>query len=116
MRINRHTKGDFVVMVIKFQRRPLFAILNLLIPIVVIGVLNVFVFLLPPEPGERSAFGVTVLLAMAVFLSIVSDKLPSTSEPHIARVSIYLVAELALIALIMLFTMISLKLYNIKDD
>ncbi|OWF48894.1 Neuronal acetylcholine receptor subunit beta-3 [Mizuhopecten yessoensis] len=116
MTVQKHTGGDFVVMVIKFQRRPLFAILNLLLPIVVIGVLNVFVFLLPPEPGERSAFGVTVLLAMAVFLSIVSDKLPSTSEPHIARITLYILSELIISALIMVFTVFTLVLYSNKDD
>ncbi|XP_033739158.1 acetylcholine receptor subunit beta-like [Pecten maximus] len=114
--VAQHIDNEYVVMVINFQRRPLFIILNLLLPILVVEVLNVFVFLLPPDPGERSAFGVTVLLSMAVFLSIVSDKLPSTSDPHIARVSIYIAAELTLSALIMLFAMISLLLYNKPDD
>ncbi|XP_060073713.1 neuronal acetylcholine receptor subunit beta-3-like [Ylistrum balloti] len=114
--VENHEEGDIVVMEIKFQRRPLFVILNLLLPIVVVGVLNVFVFLLPPEPGERSAFGMTVLLAMAVFLSIVSDKLPSTSEPHIARVTLYILAELIISGLIMVFTIFSLVLYSKKDD
>ncbi|XP_033739159.1 neuronal acetylcholine receptor subunit beta-3-like [Pecten maximus] len=116
MHVSEHSDGDLVIMVIKFQRRPLFIILNLILPIVVVAGLNIFVFLLPPDPGERSAFGVTVLLAMAVFLSIVSDKLPSTSEPHIARVSVFILSELIVSALIMVFTVFTLILYNNKDD
>ncbi|XP_069128589.1 neuronal acetylcholine receptor subunit alpha-6-like [Argopecten irradians] len=113
--VQSHKGVDLVAMVINFERRPLFIFLNIFLPIIIVEVLNVFIFLLPPEPGERSAFGVTVLLAMAVFLSVVSEKLPSTSEPHIARVSIYIAAELVLSALIMVFALISLILYNRKD-
>ncbi|XP_069128588.1 neuronal acetylcholine receptor subunit beta-3-like [Argopecten irradians] len=116
MRVAEYTDGNLVLMVIKFQRRPLFILLNLFLPIIVVAGLNVFVFLLPPDPGERSAFGVTVLLAMAVFLSIVSDKLPSTSEPHIARISVFILAELIVSALIMVFTVFTLMLYNKKDE
>ncbi|XP_060073714.1 acetylcholine receptor subunit beta-like [Ylistrum balloti] len=116
MKVQEHIDNNYVVMVIKFQRRPLFVILNLLLPITVVGLLNVFIFLLPPEPGERTAFGITVLLAMAVFLSIVSDQLPSTSHPHIARVSIYIAIEVALSAIIMVFAIVSILLYNTKDD
>ncbi|XP_069133213.1 acetylcholine receptor subunit beta-like [Argopecten irradians] len=107
--------GNYVGMTVKFQRRPLFVLLIFLLPVNVIGVLNPFVFLLPPEPGERSCYGVTLMLAMAVFLSTVSEKLPSTSDPHIARVCLYLLFDLIMSGLIMLFTILGLKLHTKKD-
>ncbi|OWF52396.1 Neuronal acetylcholine receptor subunit alpha-7 [Mizuhopecten yessoensis] len=82
----------------------------------IVGVLNTLVFLLPPDPGERTSYGVTLMLAMAVFLSSVSEKLPSTSEPHIARVSLYLLADLSLSGMIMIFTIFGLQLYSRPED
>ena len=38
------------------------------------------VFLLPPESGEKVSLAVTLLLAMTVFLLVVMDNIPSTSE------------------------------------
>ncbi|XP_060080834.1 neuronal acetylcholine receptor subunit beta-3-like [Ylistrum balloti] len=107
--------GDYVVMTIEFQRRPLFVILVFLLPISFIGILNPLVFLLSPDPGERSGYGVTLMLSMAVFLTAVSDKLPSTSEPHLARVCIYLLMDLMLSLMIMIFTIFGLKLHNHQD-
>ena len=37
-------------------------------------------FYLPPESGERMQLGITVLLAMIVFLQLVYQNLPSTSN------------------------------------
>ena len=37
-------------------------------------------FLLPPESGEKVNLGVTVLLSICVFLLMVSEKIPETSD------------------------------------
>ncbi|OWF52397.1 Neuronal acetylcholine receptor subunit beta-3 [Mizuhopecten yessoensis] len=108
--------GNHITILVEFQRRPLFVILNLLVPVSIVGVLNTLVFLLPPDPGERTSYGVTLMLAMAVFLSSISDKLPSTSEPHIARVSLYLLADLSLSGMMMIFTIFGLQLYSRPED
>ena len=38
------------------------------------------VFCLPPESGEKVSLAVTLLLAMTVFLLVVMENIPSTSE------------------------------------
>jgi hypothetical protein len=48
-------------------------------------ILNIFVFLLPADSGERVGYAITVLLAIAVFLTISSDSLPATSNPRISN-------------------------------
>ena len=63
------------------QRLPLFYAINLLAPILLLVLLNSTVFLLPVESGERVGFSVTILLSITVYMTIVADTLPDTSEP-----------------------------------
>ena len=37
-------------------------------------------FVLPPESGERIGLGITVLMAMAIFQELTSEKLPVDSK------------------------------------
>ena len=68
---------------LEIKRVSLFYILNIILPINFICQLNLFIFLLPRDSGERIGFSVTMLLAMALFLTIVADRLPESSRPSI---------------------------------
>ncbi|KAL3864986.1 hypothetical protein ACJMK2_006625 [Sinanodonta woodiana] len=59
-----------------FKRRHQYFVINLLVPIVIVDVLNIMVFLLPCESGERISFSITVLLSYVVFLTMFSDFIP----------------------------------------
>ena len=61
------------------KRKPLFYILNILLPCVMLSILQLSVFLVPPAAGEKVSLGVTVLLSFTVFLLMVSDNMPQTS-------------------------------------
>ena len=63
----------------ELRRRPLFHILNTVFPVILMASLTVFVFKLPPESGERIGMSLTVLLAYAVYLTLISDNIPQTS-------------------------------------
>ena len=73
------------------KRKPLYYIFNLIVPCALIATLTLIKFFLPPESGEKIGLGITVLLAMTVFLLIVADSLPSTSE-HIPLLGSYFIA------------------------
>ena len=62
------------------RRRPLFYIFNLVMPCILLTIISVMVFLLPPESGEKVSLSVTVLLALTVFLLIVAESMPAQSE------------------------------------
>ena len=101
------------VMVFKFnlKRNSGFYLLNLILPICVLGILNLFVFLLPPESGERVGYSITVLLSIVVFLTITSSSLPGTSEPRMPTIFLLLTGYVVISVLIVISVIIGLRFY-----
>jgi nicotinic acetylcholine receptor len=65
---------------LRLQRRALYYAMNIILPAVMLSVLVLMVFRLPPESGEKMSLGVTLLLSYSVFLLIVSENVPNTSQ------------------------------------
>ncbi|XP_033727634.1 acetylcholine receptor subunit beta-type unc-29-like [Pecten maximus] len=97
--------------IITLRRKPLFFIVNFIMPTVFVSFINMMVFLLPAESGERVGFSITVLLAIAVFLSTITTILPQTSTPQMALLCYLLVAQIGQSLLIMLCTIFGLRFY-----
>lgn len=76
-----------VTFYIYMRRKPMFYVFNLLFPCVLITTVALLGFLLPPDAGEKISLEITVLLSLAVFLLVVSETLPPTSEtfPYIGE-------------------------------
>ena len=100
---------------LKLKRQPMFFVLNLILPICLMSILNVFVFLFPSDSGERVGYAITVLLTIAVFLTISSDNLPATSNPRISTISILLFTNLTISVIIVILVIIGLILYHRRD-
>ncbi|CAG2203190.1 unnamed protein product [Mytilus edulis] len=100
---------------LKFKRRPAFHVLNSLIPMVLLALLSSIVFKLPPDSGEKMGYTLTVLLAYAVYLTIISDDLPSTSNST-AILTIYLLLVLALGVLSVIITIYVLDCHHKDED
>ena len=60
---------------VHMQRRTKFYVMNLIVPGVLIGLVACLTFILPPQCGERVGLGITNLLAMMVFLLLVSKRI-----------------------------------------
>lgn len=63
----------------RIRRKTLFYTVNLIIPTVLISFLSIFVFYLPTDEGEKMTLCISILLALVVFLLLVSKILPPTS-------------------------------------
>ena len=85
--------NKFIDIYIRLKRCPFFLFLNLISPVLVLGILNLFVFLLPQDSGERLSFSITMLLSFVVFISFTSEELPD-SNTSICVFNVYLLAQL----------------------
>jgi hypothetical protein len=89
------TKRMELVYKFRIRRKTLFYTVNLIIPTVLISFLSIFVFYLPTDEGEKMTLCISILLALVVFLLLVSKILPPTS------IVIPLIAKYLLFTLIM---------------
>jgi hypothetical protein len=48
----------------------------MIIPCLWLTILNLLVFLLPAESGDKISLGVTVFLSFSVFMLVISEKVP----------------------------------------
>ncbi|GFS26876.1 neuronal acetylcholine receptor subunit alpha-7 [Elysia marginata] len=71
---------DFVHFQIRLLRRPFYTFLSMLLPMFVIGLLNVVSFMIPSDSGEKVSVSLNILLATAVFIGVVHDDLPDRSD------------------------------------
>ena len=104
-----------VTYTISLSRKPQNVIVNSILPILFLCLLNVLVFLLPPESGERVSFAITVLLSIAVFMTIVSNTLPKSSDP-MPLIAFFLIADLAMSALVSVCTVWNLHIFYRHDS
>lgn len=93
---------------IKVERRSLFYINNLVVPCIVLALLTATAFLFPPQTGERISLTITILLGMTVFMIVVVDAIPPTSEVT-PIISTYFSVVMVEISLALLCTCISLN-------
>lgn len=73
---------------IRLRRRTYYYVMSLILPCTLIACTIFLEFILPAESGERVGLGITILLSMAVFQELTSEKLPSSSE-HFPLLAMY---------------------------
>lgn len=93
------------------KRRPGYFLVNMVIPIIILGLLNGLVFLLPADSGERVGYAVTAFLTFAVFLTMVSENLPKASQP-MSLLCYFLTLMLVMSALSTVITIMTLRVYH----
>ncbi|XP_041465460.1 neuronal acetylcholine receptor subunit alpha-10-like [Lytechinus variegatus] len=98
---------EFTVII---RRRALFYFINLLGPCVLISLITVLDFFMPADAGEKVTLGITILLALTVFLLLVAETMPPTSEvvPLIAQ---YYACTIVLVSLSTVMTVYVLSLH-----
>ncbi|XP_054467367.1 neuronal acetylcholine receptor subunit alpha-7-like [Anoplopoma fimbria] len=97
------------------RRRTLYYGLNLLIPCVLISTLALLVFLLPADSGEKISLGITVLLSLTVFMLLVAEIMPPTSDsvPLIAQ---YFATTMVIVGLSVIATVVVLQYHHHDPD
>lgn len=95
---------------VSFTRNPVYYVINIILPINLLCMLNIFVFFLPADSGERVGYSVTMFLSMAVFLTIVADRLPESSKPSILGFLFFV--KFCLSGFIMICVILSLRCFH----
>lgn len=101
---------EYIYFKLYLERRSSFFIINLFIPVVLLVFLNCMVFLLSADSGERIGYAITCLLAITVYLTLVSDTIPKSSKP-ISVLTFVLMVLLILSTLICFLTIIGLRFH-----
>ncbi|XP_053574297.1 acetylcholine receptor subunit epsilon [Bombina bombina] len=84
------------------QRKPLFYIINIIVPCVLISSLGVLVYFLPAKAGgQKCTVSISVLLAQTVFLFLIAQKVPETSlsVPLIGKYLMFIMSVSTIIVL-----------------
>lgn len=102
---SKETNRMELVYYFRIRRKTLFYTVNLIIPTVLISFLSIFVFYLPTDEGEKMTLCISILLALVVFLLLVSKILPPTSMV-IPLISKYLIFTLMMNIVTILNTVI----------
>jgi len=69
-----------VTYTIEMCRKPLFYVFNMILPCWLITLVALLGFYVPCESGEKVTMGITTLLSMTVFLMLVAENMPPTSD------------------------------------
>merc|ERR1719494_924755 len=78
---------------------------------IVIHLLTVLSFLLPAESGERISMAITLFLSFAVFMLVISEMIPPTSDV-IPLVGIYFLSSMVEMVMMIISACIILKLHH----
>ncbi|KFO83718.1 Acetylcholine receptor subunit gamma, partial [Buceros rhinoceros silvestris] len=75
------TQYQQVIFYLIIQRKPLFYIINIIVPCVLISATAMLVYFLPAKAGgQKCTVSINVLLAQTVFLFLIAQKVPETSQ------------------------------------
>ncbi|EYC06625.1 hypothetical protein Y032_0074g806 [Ancylostoma ceylanicum] len=101
----------FVNIHISIERRPMFYVFNLILPCVLISGIALLGFYMPSDSGEKVTLGITSLLSTTVFLMLVAEGMPPTSEA-LPLIGIYYGVTIFLVSLATAMTVLTLNVHH----
>ncbi|KAH3828982.1 hypothetical protein DPMN_130970 [Dreissena polymorpha] len=102
---------DYAKFTIKFNRNPMYFVINLVFPVLLLSLLSGFVFILPAASGERVGFGITCFLSFMVLLQTIMIYKPQTSSP-MYLFCYYVILMLLFSGFLSIVTILLLKVSN----
>jgi hypothetical protein len=84
---------------IQLKRKSFYVVISTLLPVVILSVLNLLCFWVPIESGEKMGFCMAIFLTFAVFLTMITDSMPKTSD-KVPYFTVYLITQLVISGLV----------------
>ncbi|KAK3726255.1 hypothetical protein RRG08_008636 [Elysia crispata] len=94
------------------RRKTLYYLFNIIFPCLWLTILSLLGFWLPPDSGEKITLGITVLLAFSVFMLLIAESMPATSE-FVPLIGIYLTVTMGMTSLSIILTVFVLQLHHV---
>ncbi|XP_052829359.1 acetylcholine receptor subunit alpha-like 2 [Octopus bimaculoides] len=102
--------GSQASAVMYLRRKPTVGIIAMLIPTVMMTVLTIFVFVLPPESGEKVSLATTIFLSNVLYLVEIDKNTPKNSK-YPSLLMLYLMLLSMLSGMVTLGSVVISKLY-----
>ena len=106
----KHVMYSFIL-----QRKSLYVMVQVMMPVVLTSSLNTLCFILPPESGEKVTFSISVFLSLAVLQGIVNNALPVTSD-GISVLVLYIGLQMIGSILTIVATVLHLHFYHKTEN
>ncbi|XP_010766197.1 cholinergic receptor, nicotinic, alpha 11 [Notothenia coriiceps] len=100
-----------VTFVVTIRRRTLYYALNLLIPCVLLSSMTLLIFVLPADSGEKISLGITVLLSLTVFMLLVAEIMPATSD-SVPLIGQYFASIMIIVGMSVMATVVVLQYHH----
>ncbi|EFO83449.1 CRE-ACR-21 protein [Caenorhabditis remanei] len=101
----------FIDVHVTIERRAMFYVFNLILPCVLISLIALMGFYMPTDSGEKVTLGITSLLSTTVFLMLVAEGMPPTSEA-LPLIGIYYGVTIMLVALGTAMTVLTVNIHH----
>ena len=102
-------KQDILTCVYKLRRKYKFYVISMLLPLMFLGVMNPFAFLIPCDSGEKISFAITLFLSFAVYDTILMEKIPINSD-KISYLQLYIAGQLAFTVFILIASIVQTRI------
>ncbi|XP_069122171.1 uncharacterized protein [Argopecten irradians] len=112
---NRTTNFSLLKFVVILNRRYEYYVANIILPVLITSFLIILVFVLPVDSGEKVSYALTVLLALAVLLTLIADSMPNTSNT-VSILSVYLAYTLIMGVLAVGLTVLIIRIHSQDPD
>ncbi|XP_013408627.1 neuronal acetylcholine receptor subunit alpha-10-like [Lingula anatina] len=96
---------------VHIRRRPMFYVFNMMLPCVLITLVALLGFYVPSDSGEKVTMGITTLLSMTVFLMLVTESMPPSSE-NLPLIGIYYGVTIAIVSGATAMTVLTLNIHH----
>ncbi|ELT91068.1 hypothetical protein CAPTEDRAFT_159244 [Capitella teleta] len=100
-----------LVFTLHIRRRTFYYIFNIIVPCVMLSVLTLLTFWLPPTSGEKIGLGLSVFLAFSMFMLLIAEEVPATSE-SVPLIGVYLTTVMTLTSTSVIMAVMVINLYN----
>ncbi|CAD5111718.1 DgyrCDS1008 [Dimorphilus gyrociliatus] len=95
---------------LKIKRKPLYFVIIVVLPCILLSFISIISFLIPSEGGERISMCMTVMLSFTVFLLVLNDILPRNSD-EAPIIALYIIIIMVVMSISLVCTVLIVKLH-----